>query len=103
MLSARHGLVRPDEMLEPYDQTLKAMTKAQRDVWAQGVVSQLRAWATDWNVTSLHITLLAGASYAAWIPLAYDLARVDQPLAGMSIGYRLKWLTEQLTDTVNVP
>lgn len=98
VLSARHGLVRPEEMLEPYDQTLKAMTKAQRDAWASHVASQLRAWAAGRNVTSLHVTLLAGPAYATWIPLALDLARVVQPLEGMPIGYRLKWLTEQLAD-----
>lgn len=96
VLSARHGLIRPEDMLEPYDQTLKTMTKAQRDTWARHVAAQLWSWATDRNVTSLHVTLLAGAAYAAWIPLAHDLARVVQPLQGLSIGYRLKWLTEQL-------
>jgi hypothetical protein len=98
VLSARHGLIRPDEMLEPYNQTLKAMTKAQRDAWARQVVTQMRSWASDRSVTSLHVTLLAGATYATWTPLAHDLARVVQPLQGMSIGYRLKWLTEQLAD-----
>ena len=42
ILSARHYLVHPDEPLEPYDQALQSMTKADRDHWGAMVESGLR-------------------------------------------------------------
>jgi hypothetical protein len=42
ILSARHYLVHPDEELAPYDQTLSAMTVADRAHWASIVESGVR-------------------------------------------------------------
>src|SRR4051794_35194237 len=37
ILSAKHGLVRPEEVVAPYEQTLTAMRKADRLAWAERV------------------------------------------------------------------
>lgn len=44
----------------------------------------------------LGIALLAGATYANWIPLVQEWCTVHQPLEGMRIGHSLQWLTLQL-------
>ncbi len=42
ILSARHGLVEPERVLHPYDQTLRGLGRAGRRVWASRVVRRLR-------------------------------------------------------------
>src|SRR5262245_13686886 len=41
VLSAKHGVLSPATVIEPYDVTLASMTRADRRDWADGVVSQL--------------------------------------------------------------
>jgi uncharacterized HhH-GPD family protein len=41
VLSAKHGLVDPDEVIEPYDVSLKEQPVAARAQWARGVVTEL--------------------------------------------------------------
>src|SRR5262245_22814516 len=41
ILSARHGLVRPDARLEPYDQSLVSASRAERRVWSEKVLAAL--------------------------------------------------------------
>src|SRR5689334_8140335 len=42
VLSAKHGLLALDAEVEPYDLTLKAMSREQRAAWASSVLHQLR-------------------------------------------------------------
>src|SRR5262249_40566053 len=74
VLSAKHGLVAPDEVIEPYDVTLKSMARPEREAWAVRVAEQLRERGL---LSSGHrLVLHAGADYAG--PLA-RLIRVEQP------------------------
>jgi hypothetical protein len=41
ILSAKHGLVDPDEVIEPYNETLNEKYKEQREDWAQWVCNVL--------------------------------------------------------------
>ncbi|MFY9830620.1 MAG: DUF6884 domain-containing protein, partial [Rhodoplanes sp.] len=41
VLSAKHGVLSPATLIEPYDLTLASMTPSDRRVWANGVVAQL--------------------------------------------------------------
>src|SRR5437870_3545178 len=43
ILSAKHGLVDPDEVLEPYDLTLADLTSAARAAWGRRVSAALVA------------------------------------------------------------
>lgn len=42
IMSAKHGLVRPMQRLDPYDKTLKNMDKPERLTWAENVWKSLR-------------------------------------------------------------
>lgn len=42
ILSAKHGLVQPDDIIEPYEQALKNMTRAENIRWALRTNQQLR-------------------------------------------------------------
>lgn len=94
ILSAKHGLLDPDQNIDPYDQTLKRMPSLERHQWAQRVVNKL----TSVSVPSDQITILAGTSYRE--TLVSELKgrgySVDVPMLGLSIGKQLQWLTQRV-------
>ena len=47
---------------------------------------------------AVEITLLAGETYAGWVPKVQVFANVAQPLKGMQIGQRLQFLTNELRE-----
>jgi hypothetical protein len=61
ILSARHGLVDPATVLEPYDETLTSASRAARRTWSAGVLDQLAGQLGDLGVHSFEIH--AGAAY----------------------------------------
>lgn len=94
VLSARYGLIKPDDRLMPYDHSVRNMSPVEREAWAKHVADQLGVFYRD--VDPLEVTLLAGAAYSVWIPLVQNRCTVHQPMDGMQIGQRLQWLTRQL-------
>jgi Family of unknown function (DUF6884) len=120
ILSAKHYLVDPCEVLDPYDVSLKGMTVDGRAHWASMVECSLRCghrtrtpgrqvagdplllgqWIDEGRTRGLSrevdLWLHAGADYID--PLLPLLARVPEfavhlPLRGMQIGERLHWYT----------
>jgi hypothetical protein len=91
VLSALHGLVGPEEIIEPYDQSLRQWSRAKRNVWAERVVGQMRG--RGLLAASNRFLLHAGATYAN--PLVERL-KIEQPLKGLGIGERLCWYRRQL-------
>jgi hypothetical protein len=47
ILSAKHGLVRPDQVLQPYELTLNNMAAKERRAWAQRVLEALGVVAAE--------------------------------------------------------
>lgn len=92
ILSAKHGLVRPDRVIEPYDVTLNATPIAERRRWSARVNQQLE------NVVSPgdRLIMLAGARYREGVESVQrsrDVA-VEVPMQGMRIGEQLQWLSK---------
>lgn len=88
ILSALHGVVRPDEVIEKYDKTLKTMKKPDRDAWGKMVIEQLDNIITDEN-----IIVLAGKAYKDPIQSWLDTKDVEYPLVGVGgIGSQMQWL-----------
>ncbi len=87
ILSALHGLVAPDAVIEPYDVALATMTRAERNAWGARVTDQLAKLVAP----TAPVVILAGRRYrdplTAW---AGDRATV--PMAGMGIGQQKAWL-----------
>jgi hypothetical protein len=86
ILSAKYGLVHPDEVVAPYDQKL---TRADGCAWAGRVAHQLDGR----GLLGERFLALAGELYLA--PLR-GLVRFEAVLGRMEVGERLKWLTNQL-------
>jgi hypothetical protein len=93
ILSAKHGLLRPDEVVAPYEETLNTMSADRRRAWASAVCRQLM------EVTSPGDTLvfLAGSRYReGLIPeLLHRGCKVEVPMEGLTIGRQLQWLDDQ--------
>jgi hypothetical protein len=90
VLSALHGLVPPERVLEPYDVTLKTMPTSRRRTWAAGVLEQVAAELGD--LAELTFEIHAGATYRDF-GLVEGLRRaggiVEIPAAGLRQGEQL--------------
>ncbi|MGO8705133.1 MAG: DUF6884 domain-containing protein [Candidatus Brocadiia bacterium] len=91
ILSAKHGLIGLEAEIEPYEQTLLAMTASQRRAWADKVLQELRQQA---DIQADHFVLLAGRKYREY--LVPHLASFEVPLEGLRIGKQLQWLRNRL-------
>jgi hypothetical protein len=92
ILSAKHGLVHPDEMLDPYDVTLKNQASVKRRAWSRSVLEAIdtRVRPTRNDVFEIH----AGAEYREF-GLIEGLAErgcdVLVPTQGLGIGKQLQF------------
>ncbi len=95
ILSAKHGLVSPTQVIDPYEETLNTKPRAEREKWAQKVWADLsrRLKSSD------HVIILAGKRYREFlVPLATNHGcAVEVPMEGLSIGRQLQWLSKQLS------
>ncbi|MBC6429143.1 MAG: hypothetical protein GDA55_07970 [Cellvibrionales bacterium] len=87
ILSAKHGLLKTQAKIAPYNLTLNQMPLHARRKWANKVAIQLQ---NETNLQEDLFTFLAGQKYRENLePL---MAHVETPLAGMPIGKQLQWL-----------
>jgi len=93
ILSAEHGLVDPEQPLDPYDQALAQLPAAARRAWGAGagVVAELvdRYGPLDGITFEVH----AGEAYRAAIERGIGDAggQLDVPLRGLPLGGQLSW------------
>lgn len=95
ILSAKHGLIDPDTVIEPYDATLNKMGKEERRKWAEGVNKQIydRYFGTDMRFVFFH----AGLRYREFLIPSLEMNGFEcrVPLEGLGIGKQMKWYNEQ--------
>lgn len=104
VLSAKHGLVDADQVVEPYDLTLNAMRAAERERWGIRVTRALeQRYGTPvqgggvWPpMGGVHFVILAGRTYRDPITPAIERAQSTwkAPLAGLYIGQQIAWLNK---------
>ena len=90
ILSAKHGLVHPDAVIAPYDETLNNMPVAARRDWAERVKFQMDATFPDAD----EVVVFAGRRYREHIEgqLRRRFKSVEVPMEGLRIGEQLRWL-----------
>jgi len=93
ILSAKYYLLRPDQVIEPYEKTLLKMPKLARIEWGRKVAGSI---VRETN-TADKLVILAGQYYLGALttflyPFHYGL---QWPLRGLGIGQQLAWLDEQ--------
>lgn len=95
ILSAKHGLISPDTVIAPYEETLATMPAAKRREWAAAVISDLM----EEVIRGDEIIFLAGAQYREHLirPLAESGIDVSIPMEGLGIGQQLAWLNKHLS------
>jgi hypothetical protein len=90
VLSAKYGLLHPDDVVGPYDVHLGTQSAEYRAVWGEWVVAQL-----DARLPLGGVVIETHASEAYCAPLADPLDRagavLQTPLAGLGQGQRLAW------------
>lgn len=96
ILSAAHGLVRPNDRLEPYNVTLRDLPAAERRLWGEMTVRQLRRTIGPRHLGP--IVFLAGRLYREPL-LDFAGDRTAIPMAGMGIGQQKAWLAAQIAAT----
>lgn len=96
ILSALHGLLNPDEIVEPYDLAMTEMSRPERREWSTRVLEDLRGQLGSLDRVTFEIH--AGADYANFglvDGLRTAGAKVEQPTAGMPIGVQLTWYADR--------
>jgi hypothetical protein len=112
ILSAKHGLIHPDDHYEPYDCTVDDLNADARDVWGQQVNAELEAWLSTadqpGDSAESPLIILAGESYVSPLEkrsvFQEGIEAVDRPLTlsypfrqqdFSGIGDQMSWLKVQ--------
>ena len=94
ILSAKYGLVSENQILHPYDQTLKEMDREQQLNWAEEVMRKLR---TSCDIAHDHFIILAGSAYSR--DLLPQIPHCTLPLEGLRMGERIAHLKKLLDES----
>jgi hypothetical protein len=90
ILSAEHGLLRPDAIIAPYNKTLNEMPLAERRMWADKVLNTLATLLAAGD----EVIILAGKRYREFVIPQIEArgVRVSVPMKGLGIGEQKHWL-----------
>ncbi len=96
VLSARHGLVAPDEVLDPYKITFNDLSDQERFEWAQNVMKFLLRERITAHDT---VIILASAVVREYLVPVLKGRRfhVEIPIQGMNAVEQMQWLEQQLS------
>jgi cytoplasmic iron level regulating protein YaaA (DUF328/UPF0246 family) len=94
ILSAEHGLIKPNRIVDPYETTLNRMMIEDRKRWAEHVAWQME----DLNVKGDVAVVLAGERYREFLMnrLAIRFETVKIPMQGLQMGEQLSWMKNTL-------
>ena len=94
ILSAKYGLLSPEQLISPYNETLNRMPIGKRRDWAHDVCEDLGGILS----TGDRVIILAGVKYREFLvdPILQLGCEVEIPMEGLKIGEQLSWLKKQL-------
>lgn len=100
ILSAKHGLLAPNDMVEPYDKSLHQLDDSDRQAWAEQVYSKLSVSIEP----SAKIVFLAGDKYRQYLQKYFDLEGrlTSAPLSELGIGSQVSWLQKLFSEDARV-
>ena len=96
VLSAKHGLLCENEVIEPYNETLNDKSTLERRLWARGVLESLEE---KYSLETDEFIILAGRVYNEF--LVSSLKRHSLPLEGQSMGMWIPKLKELLNESTS--
>jgi hypothetical protein len=91
ILSAKYGLLNPDRIIEPYNETLNEKTKKEICEWANSV---LKTISSSCDIEKDTFYILAGKKY--YCQLVSGLKHFEIIMENLPIGKRLQWLKKAL-------
>jgi len=94
ILSAKYGLLRPNDPVTTYDKTLKNMRAAERKIWSENILDSLKDEGI--NLKKDEFIILAGQSYYQYLLGDGKIEKYELPMCGLGIGKRLKFLNERI-------
>lgn len=92
ILSAKYGFVELEQVIAPYEMTLKTMGEPQKRAWANAVINALRQ---KTNLQSDLFIILAGEDYQKY--LLPSLKHYEIPLEGLAYGQQLHELKSRVS------
>lgn len=92
ILSALHGLVRPETKIENYNVTMKDLSKEDALNWAWKVTGEINKQVPK----SAELHLFAGKAYFNGLGQGLEAYSLHYPLLGMKPGFVLQYLNDQL-------
>lgn len=87
ILSAKYGIIKDTDVIEPYNITLNDFTEKQRKEWARKVYYKL----IELIKPEDEIVFLAGENYIKYLRMILKNKK-SEPMKGLKIGERLKYL-----------
>ena len=101
ILSARYGLLHPDQKIAPYELVFSDLTPPEQQAWADGILQSL----TQMLKPSDRLLLLAEPDYhaALFATLENSSWRLSAPLRGMSAASQLVWMQNAIDHPVQHP
>lgn len=90
ILSAKHGLLSPEEVIAPYNESLLSQSEAQRRVWAEGVQRAFNARVPPGG----RVIFMAGTAYRSYLGPAFESEgrEIAAPMSALGIGSQVAWL-----------
>lgn len=92
ILSAKYGLLEPNQIIEPYDTYLKNIPAMERKLWADKVIDDLKIVLSNEAGSDVEIVFLAGKNYREYLIPKLSNYNISIPLEGLGIGQQLRWL-----------
>jgi len=97
ILSAKHGLIKGNKMIEPYDKHIDEVDNLDQEL---SLGDSILDWKDFWHRENTEVFLLAGQKYVDVIEKRLpDFADVKKPFEQTSgIGEQIQWLKENIED-----
>lgn len=87
ILSAKYGLLHPEDIIEPYEMTLNSMNIKDRRDWSQKIILSIKERGLFYSPS----IMFAGNNYSEFL----NLPNATYPLKGLSQGKQLQWFTNK--------
>jgi hypothetical protein len=94
ILSAKHHLVPLTKQLEPYDKTLKEMSKDEKEKWGGETIKQMKS--AGISPEKDKFIFLTGSEYMKPLANYIPEENTEKPMEGKRFGQRLSWLNSQI-------
>ncbi|WP_050740165.1 DUF6884 domain-containing protein [Acetobacterium bakii] len=91
ILSAKHGLLSENSIIDPYELALKTMKSKEKQVWSKNVIMQMK---TKFDLENDEFIILAGKDYHQY--LLSELNNYQLPLGNRRYGERISYLMKLL-------